>query len=133
MVAGTAFAVGATYPAIENCFMKKGIGPCGTCDHPALSGKSRTHIPHGPMPSSRKLPSPLGEAGRGLAPLLQPQLAYDIVSMPPAINDVEHVTDIDPYTTLQVIIETDVPRHGIPVAVEGQTDEFAAPVEHGAA
>lgn len=64
---------------------------------------------------------------------LQPKLLYQVVGMPPAVDDKEHEADIHTYTALQGRVETDVARHGIPVAVKGQADEFTAPVEHGTA
>lgn len=64
---------------------------------------------------------------------LQPKLLYQVVGMPPAVDDKEHEADIHTYTALQGRVEADVARHGIPVAVKGQADEFTAPVEHGTA
>ena len=53
--------------------------------------------------------------------------------MSPFLYEEQNEADIHADTALQVAVEADVAAHGFPVAVEGQSDEFAASVEHGAA
>ena len=51
----------------------------------------------------------------------------------PFLYEEQNKADIYTDAALKVAVETDVATHGLPVAVEGQSDEFAASVEHGAA
>ena len=48
------------------------------------------------------------------------------------VTDEEDIADVDADATLQGRIETEVARKAFDVAVEGQTHEFAAGIEHGA-
>ena len=61
------------------------------------------------------------------------QFLNQIAGFSPFVDDEEDEADIDTDATLQVLVEGYVARHGLPVAVEGQPEQFAAPVEHGRA
>ena len=62
---------------------------------------------------------------------LEAQLADEAVGLAPAVDEVEHEAYVHADAALQVGVEGDVARHGLPVAVEGQSDELALAVEHG--
>ena len=49
------------------------------------------------------------------------------------VDDEQHVADVNVDGALQFGFEVDVAAHGFPVAVKGQTDEFALTIHDGAA
>ena len=55
-----------------------------------------------------------------------------MIGLTPFLHEPEHETDVDADATLEVAVEADVAREGIPVAVEGQTYEFTLTIEHWA-
>ena len=53
--------------------------------------------------------------------------------MSPLVHHEEHEADIDADAACQLLVEEDVAREAVPVAVEGESDEFTLTVEHGRA
>ena len=65
--------------------------------------------------------------------LLNPHLVNQILRTKVFVDNQQHVADIDSDALLQLGLEGDVATHCLPVAVEGEADEFAAGVHNGAA
>ena len=55
----------------------------------------------------------------------------EVVCVAPAVDEPKDIADIDTDAAGEVAVEADVAGKGIPVAVEGEADEFALAVEHG--
>ena len=53
------------------------------------------------------------------------------VCMSPTVHHEQHVADIDIDGTCQLTVEEDVAGQWVPVAVEGQTQQFALAIEDG--
>ena len=57
-------------------------------------------------------------------------LLDESVGMSPLVHQVEHVSDINTDTACEFVVEEDIARQTIPVAVECKSDEFALSVEY---
>ncbi len=68
---------------------------------------------------------------KGFAVLLLQEFADEVVGVAPLVDDEEHIAHVDADASLQVAVERDVARHGFPVAIEGQAQQFSLAVEHG--
>lgn len=62
--------------------------------------------------------------------LLGSNLFDKAVGFAPGLHHVEHVADVDTNAASQLLVEEDVRAQAVPVAIKGQTDEFALAIEH---
>ena len=56
-----------------------------------------------------------------------------VLGLTPLVYHKKYKADIDTYATLQRAVETDIARHRLPVAIEGQAYQLALAIEHGTA
>ena len=62
--------------------------------------------------------------------LLGTNLFNQAVGFAPAFHHVQHVADIYADAAGQLLVEEDIRRKAVPVAIKGQADELALAVEH---
>jgi hypothetical protein len=65
--------------------------------------------------------------------LYQGHLVHQVAGTGELVDGPQHVTDVHADGALQLGLEGDVAAHGLPVAIEGDADEFAVAVDHRAA
>ena len=58
------------------------------------------------------------------------ELLDKVLGLTPLVYHKKYKADIDTYATLQRAVETDIARHRLPVAIEGQTNQLALAIEH---